>query len=796
MQPVWVLSVDLQTKTATFQSGLSDAAKSARGAFAGIKSDAGEMGRSTSGSMMEARHGVMLLGEEFGVHLPRSLTTFIASIGPIGAAMEAAFPFLAIAVGATLLIEHLAALQAAGEKLTEDQVKFGTAVNNAFGQLDTKIIEAEIRSDELRNDHLGALALKLQLIDRQSMAELVHSFEEVEKAADVVMKGLEGHWYSFGRGSDGAKHALEQFQTQYDSLLAQGKSEQASGLLHGTANQAQKVLQALRDTEAYQGGGEMDDTKFQKGIAAAKVLQGIHVETGVTLTKQIEAQQALVDALNAQEGIESRIAQLKHIEGDNTKRAAGNAETGVRAAAQREAAESQLRMGEMAISSDRAVAKSQLDIHRASIEERLKSDIDFEGREQALHMAANQAEIAALDKSGKDYQNQLKALKDKALEINAQYDAKVSELTAKAATECAARDLRLLEQAEREKIDAAETGSATRLAAIEAAIKEEESKGLQDTAYYRQLQIQQVEAVRQANEEKARLNDEAIKQGIAAKAKAAEEETRHSAAMSKIEKPKGVNDFGVKKAELDKEYNANREELMKELADTEKMGKAKVAEARKVNTEIEALDRKHLNQLQELDKEQAQAGKVAAMETANAFGQSMLQVAQGHQSMAKAAQAAFEKMVSASLQAALMEVAHEKTAQMAHAESAAAAAFHAMAGIPVVGPALGAVAAAATFAAAMAFENGGIVPGTGTGDIVPAMLTPGEGVVPKGVMEGLSNLAKSGGMSGGPAHVTHVHIHHSPTIHALDSEGMDRVLEKNSATLQKHFEHTLRKMNR
>jgi hypothetical protein len=51
-------------------------------------------------------------------------------------------------------------------------------------------------------------------------------------------------------------------------------------------------------------------------------------------------------------------------------------------------------------------------------------------------------------------------------------------------------------------------------------------------------------------------------------------------------------------------------------------------------------------------------------------------------------------------------------------------------------------------------------------------------------------------MSGGPAHVTHVHIHHSPTIHALDSEGMDRVLEKNSATLQKHFEHTLRKMNR
>jgi len=50
MQPVWVLSVDLQTKTATFQSGLSDAAKSARGAFTQIQSGSGEMGRAVSGT--------------------------------------------------------------------------------------------------------------------------------------------------------------------------------------------------------------------------------------------------------------------------------------------------------------------------------------------------------------------------------------------------------------------------------------------------------------------------------------------------------------------------------------------------------------------------------------------------------------------------------------------------------------------------------------------------------------------------------------------------------------------------
>src|ERR1700721_408697 len=106
-QPVWVLSVDLQTKTAVFQTGLADAAKAARGSFNDIKSGAGEMGGAIGYSTGEARHSVMMLGEEFGVHLPRSLTTFIAGLGPLGPALEAAFPFLAIILGATLLYEHL-----------------------------------------------------------------------------------------------------------------------------------------------------------------------------------------------------------------------------------------------------------------------------------------------------------------------------------------------------------------------------------------------------------------------------------------------------------------------------------------------------------------------------------------------------------------------------------------------------------------------------------------------------------------------------------------------------------------
>ncbi|WP_058189837.1 coiled-coil domain-containing protein [Terracidiphilus gabretensis] len=332
-------SVDLQTKTATFQTGLADAAKAARGSFNDIKSGAGEMGGSVNYSMMEARHSVMLLGEEFGVHLPRALTSFIASIGPLGGALEAAFPFLAIAVGATLLIEHLAKMHAAGEKLTDDQMAFGTAAQNAFNSLDERLIQAQIKADELKTDHLGALQLALELIDKQSLQELANQFDNVAKHADVVMKSLSGAWYTFGIGSDGASHALQQFGTQYESLLSKGKDDQAHGLLTGTLAQARKVRAALDGIKTYQysaTGGDNSHANYAKYEEARNTLKA----AGLAGTqKEIEAQDTLITALQTQLGIEQRLSALKNIDKGNA-----NSETGKKMAD--EAAEAQRKQEE------------------------------------------------------------------------------------------------------------------------------------------------------------------------------------------------------------------------------------------------------------------------------------------------------------------------------------------------------------------------------------------------------------------------------------------------------------------
>jgi hypothetical protein len=106
------------------------------------------------------------------------------------------------------------------------------------------------------------------------------------------------------------------------------------------------------------------------------------------------------------------------------------------------------------------------------------------------------------------------------------------------------------------------------------------------------------------------------------------------------------------------------------------------------------------------------------------------------------------------------------------------------------------VLAAGAFAAVMAFEGGTDgVPGIGRSDVVPAMLTPGEGVVPGGVMDGLRNMARNGGFDQG----NHMHIHgltYAPNIQALDADGVDAVLDKHEGKFQQRFESALRKMNR
>src|SRR5581483_3641831 len=477
--------------------------------------------------------------------LPRALTSFIASIGPVGAAMEAAFPFLAIIVGATLLLEHLAKLREEGSKLTESQVNFGTTVSNVLNGLDAKLLEAGIRTDELNQNHLGALNKQLELIDRQSMNELVQSFGVVAKAADVTFAQLKTSWYQWGAGSAGAKNALDEFKSKYDSLLAQGKDKEANDLLAGTRQSAERVLELQKQVKDNQttvspGGTHHGDyNKYEQASNALKK-EGIgHTE------KEIEAQQMLVDALQAQVSVQEKVNQLKaaqsgnavqntqdKIDTDSDKRireqaqmqkqadeeaeklreeayreavaniqenerqkieatkegtaarlaaidagikdenAKGLQETAfykellnsriqtvrqmeeeqrkLKADAGKESADHDLKMGEIKLAADRERSQLRLSAMRNSLQAQLADEQKFENEEFELKKTANAKEIAALDKTGKDYENKLKALQNREIELTEAHENKLTQIKDKAEEE---RNSRIM-SAERRRDDA------------------------------------------------------------------------------------------------------------------------------------------------------------------------------------------------------------------------------------------------------------------------------------------------------------------------------------------------------
>jgi hypothetical protein len=716
-QPVWQLSINLETKTATFQTGMADAAKAARGSFQDIKSGADDMGRATSGSMMEARHGVMLLGEEFGVRLPRALTTFIASIGPIGAAMEAAFPFLAIIVGATLLLEHLSKLKQAGEALTESQVNFGTAAANVLNSWNDKILQAGIRTDELNGNHLGALNKTLELIDHQSMKELVSSFDTVAKAADATFAQLKTSWYQWGAGSAGAKNSLEQFKVAYDALLAKQDAAGATALLDQKIEREQKILaleqEASRTTAGPKGVGEADRMKM---IEARIALQ----KMGVGYSEnEVKAQVIQVGALQDLVKLEAARAALLKADQDNARKTDQNRED---------------------VDSDKAA------------------------REQA--------------------QNQRQAAEEAQKQWEENYRAAVSAL----------------QENERQKIDATKQGSAARLAAIDAAIKEEEGKGLQETGFYRSLLTSRVELVRQMTEEQNKLQAEAGKEAaehaekmgelqVAAERQAAQlrvSEGRVSAQeLLDMEMSFNAQDYALKKQAMEKEIAAL------DQSDKEYENKKKA-----LNDKLLELDQQLANQDAAL-LNQSQQKQVASLQTLqkrmiDAYANGFTQVLMRKESFGHMMAQMDQQMASSALKSALqlsMELATvQGRKRFGDARTAAADAF-ASAGNPI----LGTVEAATTFAAVMALQDGGIVPGVGKGDTVPAMLEPGEGVLSNKVMEGLKNQARGGTTSGGGDS----HFHYNPTIHiqALDRDGLDHALTKHSETVKKHFNNHVRRMN-
>lgn len=464
---------------------MADAARSAHGSFADIKNGAREMGQgvsaaaqSTEYSMMEARHGVMLLGEEFGVHLPRGITSFITSLGPVGAAMEAAFPYLAIIVGATLLLEHLVKIGEAAEKLAAAQDGVALATDKAFGSMGDKILAAGAQLDELRGNHLAALKKELELVDHASLKDLGGEFEHLSGAVDALFKQL-GHGFlsSFLTDVEGVQHAADQFKAQYLQDIATGNGKGASDLLAGTLKSAQDALKGMLATGQT---AEMSKTvqaqqQFIGMLETQVALQGqantlareqkeIKIEhEGNREEADAQKQQAIADKLES-DFLKRNEAHRKAVEAANKKEVDGVeklAEEQMRAtdAVNKElmtAAKERAHIGEelakedadhirkmsvleLAASSEQT--KEAVKLKRSRDEQILAEQLRAEAAEYAAQMRAYQLELGALDVYGRDYEVKLRKLQNREIELTRAHENNVTKIKTQAEQERNARIL-------------------------------------------------------------------------------------------------------------------------------------------------------------------------------------------------------------------------------------------------------------------------------------------------------------------------------------------------------------------
>ena len=659
-QPVWVLSVDLNAKTATFQSGMADAARSAKGAFSEIKAGASEMTAETGGSMAEARHGVMLLGEEFGVHLPRGVTSFLASLGPVAAAMEAAFPFLAITVGATVLLEHLAKMREAGDKVASEWGHIDTEATKALTKTADELLTVQMQADKLAGNYLGALQKQLTLIDHQSLSELESAFDGLATKMDAVFKlSARGTLLSslIGEGASNKVQAeFDKFKDQYDSLLSQGKDSEARGALVDEIIHAQEQLQ-----------------KYQAMPQANSWVRDAVSDYGHLITQ--------LQNVNRLQDLNSQIdAQKKN----------------------------------------NATTEAQ-DAHPEDFHPELFAQAEAQKR-------VSLAETIALIKKEQEAANAASKL-----------EVEGAEALAKGLKEIAS---------EREKLA--------------------QDAGKEDAGHEMRMAQLQLEADREAGQMRmaqTRMTSQEI--------------------------------LDMEMSFAAQEYNAKKEALNQEIAALDQYANNYENKKRALNNKILELDKQFDLQAQTLEdqsqQKELQTIQHAETQIEQAYARGFSQVIMGKMSFGKMMQQLDSQMASTALQNMMMSLAqqkwNDKNSQFSSAEKAAARAF-AWAGNPL----LGAPLAAATFAAVMALEKGGIVGGVGGGDIVPAMLTPGEAVIPKQMTEMLMNAAKFGNNSGGQE--VHLHTHVTHNIQALDSSGMKEILTKHADLIAKHTTDHFRKMNR
>jgi hypothetical protein len=204
-------------------------------------------------SMTEARHTVVGLGEEIGVHVPRVISTFIASIGPIGSILAAAFAPIAL-IGIVQLLgqvgQKLAELSEQEEKTRTDVANFDREMNASAEALD----RVKEKAAELAGGPLAGLAAEMALAGDKTL-DISKYVEELNKrladspgfwrsVGGAIGGAAVDAWHLFDDAADDAERTSKDFNQELANSVKQSRD------LGGAIDLMAGRLRSLKDAKA------------------------------------------------------------------------------------------------------------------------------------------------------------------------------------------------------------------------------------------------------------------------------------------------------------------------------------------------------------------------------------------------------------------------------------------------------------------------------------------------------------------------------------------------------------------
>lgn len=709
--------------------------------IAALEAKLAEMPRRGTHQITEARHAIHGMAEEIGVHVPRFVQSFIASLEGVGPMLASAFSVVAI-IGIVQILPELiegiantaralGGLDAEGKKAYDELI----AKNRELYLETLKQAEAHRNLNtvgvtglmKLTREHDNAKETVKQygveLIKAfQGQQQLVNHLEELKKGSTTFTD-----WISLGTtlkaNIEDTTKGLENQTKIVDALEKKLRDLKEEEEKRHAAVESQKITDYYAAQAAQLDAEKRVTTAslaFQ--IQSAKERQSIGQITQNELTNQLrdaeETRYTLeqnnikrrMDLARSEEAATGQNAapKLKQLEGEKealevehqAKMSAIKTEGDAKILAETNAVNVALAKANKTridadVNAEDAAAKQKLAIRQISIGEETKVLLDGEQKRFEAEKKVREAELVALRTNAEKNKAAIITAEAELDALTKQNEAKKSEISAAGAQRELEEKRRVLQEEVR-----AEEESANK------------TLQLQRTIDDGRLQAHQITLNQWYQSERSAI------------------ETW----------------FNEQKAALDKQLHYAEITFGKESVEYKKMLD------KENNLEIQ-----HDIEIEKLNNKMAEKFKQTMKKMTDDFNNAIAQWATGHETFAKAfmnledqmAQTFIKnllKMMEQMLIAELMHKSAMKTEIMGSAKTAAANTYKSISAIPVVGPFLAPPAAAAAFAAVMAFgsfDRGGVV-----GEDMMGMVHKREMVLDPSLSIGLQNLIKSGKTSG------------------------------------------------